>query len=557
MPDDDLHDAWRSADEARARLEEAAAFLEQARQANPSARTAPDLAYRLARTYRRLGRTAEARALLRAIPRPDAPVFLEMGLCSLLDRLGGQAEGEFARAWELDPGLYAAGHNLLLTRLGLGRLEACRDLLPQTRRLAPTADEGRRLDLLGRLLDAAARHGEAGAPDSSRPGNGHAARPGEAEAPPMSDEDEEHLLQIVRGLGQQEAARGLLAALAAARPHSRAVREAHVEAVLLHARARLDRADALAAERLLRPLSRLDTLARPHQALVENLLGVCCCLNQDFPGGIRHFAQAVKLSSHDARLAQNLALAWEWHNDPDQADPHWHRFFDLLHAGAPIPHAPGETDYADRLAVEGLMRLAQKAADAHRTEAALRFARRLLDLRPRDADVLERLFQMLHLLHQRDEARQALRLLREVRPDDPQAELHDLELEEPRTNLEIERLLNRIDEVRRRHKGDPRVEARTAAILADTVLTALRQALDRLNGRLDDLEDEVESLPSSEVHWPAVREEQKELEREYARLRKLAARGMNLAVREEARRPFRDLMDKIDRRARRCRRILD
>src|SRR5262245_1487764 len=92
------------------RFEEAARLLERAIQAGCSD---PEAAYLLAMAHKHQGKTAEARAALRKIARPDANVFLQMGLLSLQENQPAQAEQEFARAWEADGQSFAACYNLL------------------------------------------------------------------------------------------------------------------------------------------------------------------------------------------------------------------------------------------------------------------------------------------------------------------------------------------------------------------------------------------------------------------------------------------------------------
>src|SRR5207248_5566340 len=104
----------------------AAALLEKAVQAGCSD---PQVAYLLALAHKRQGKTAEARAALRKIARPDANVFLQMGLLSLRENQVAQAEQELARAWQMDDGSFAVCYNLLLARLSLGQLDAAESLL--------------------------------------------------------------------------------------------------------------------------------------------------------------------------------------------------------------------------------------------------------------------------------------------------------------------------------------------------------------------------------------------------------------------------------------------
>ena len=83
------------------RFEAAAELLEKAVKAGCQD---PNVHYLLALAYKRQGKTAEARATLRRINPPDANVLLQMGLLSLQERQLAQAEEEFARAFETDPG---------------------------------------------------------------------------------------------------------------------------------------------------------------------------------------------------------------------------------------------------------------------------------------------------------------------------------------------------------------------------------------------------------------------------------------------------------------------
>src|SRR5262245_18141623 len=99
------------------RYEAAAQLLDKAVQAGCSD---PQVAYMLALAYKRQGKTAEARTALRKITRPDANVFLQMGLLSLQENIVAQAEQEFARAWQMDNKAFAVCYNLVMARLSLG-----------------------------------------------------------------------------------------------------------------------------------------------------------------------------------------------------------------------------------------------------------------------------------------------------------------------------------------------------------------------------------------------------------------------------------------------------
>src|SRR6267142_977779 len=131
------------------RFDAAAQLLEQAWQAGSED---PHVAYLLAMAYKRQGRAAEARAALLKIAQPDANVFLQIGLLSLRDQQPAQGAQEFARAWQMDPTSYEAGYNLLVTRLALGQVDTCVNLLPQVIELAADPDERHLLQLLQALL---------------------------------------------------------------------------------------------------------------------------------------------------------------------------------------------------------------------------------------------------------------------------------------------------------------------------------------------------------------------------------------------------------------------
>jgi tetratricopeptide (TPR) repeat protein len=537
MSTDDAAEVLLDREAPPARYAEAAALLERASHAG---HTAPEVAYMLALAYKRQGKTAEARAALRKIAKPDGAVFLQMGLLSLRERNVAQAEGEFSRAAEMDPDSFPACYNLLLTRLTLGHTDLGRALLPRAIELADSVDERRFLTLLQALLNA----GQAA--------NGDGFDPALADMPPA---DEERLLSLLSGLGQLDVSHALLKVLAAARPQSPAVQEAFAEVVLVKARSLMDRGDWLQAERELGPLGRVKGLPKAHQTVVLNLLGVCCCLNQDFNNGVRYLTQAVKVCNTDARLYQNLALACELHGELAQADPQWNRYFDLLTAGADLPRPPGHVDYHDRLAYEGLMRLASRYSERERWAQALAYVQRAQRLRPREPDTLERLFHLYNHLKRPEDARRTLRQLREIKPNEPQYDLFELDLVEVKNLSDIDRMLGEIDRVLKRHPNDARVEER-ALTMVGNVIPLMHDLADRLTEELSKVVDQVRNLPNFKINWSAVSDVVRDLQREYQRLRKITNKCMPLVSREEHRRDIRDLADLIDRKIEVCRSIL-
>ncbi len=525
------------------RADEAAALLDRAIKAGCQQ---PEVAYLLGLAYKRLGKTAEARAAFRRITPSDANVLLQLGLLSLEERQLAQAEEEFARSLELDAGSFEACHNLLMTRLSLGRIEDCLQILPRALELAPP-EERPSLSLLQALLQAGrqspAANGEESAVTSLRD---------------MSPEQEHVLLRVVRSLGDVDVVLGQLKALRAARPQSEPVQQAYVEAVLVKGKALFDRCDWLEAERFLTPLARdrsgLQVAAKTFQAAYYNLLGCCCCLNQDPESGLRYFQSAVKLAPNDARLQQNLALAYQWQNNLSKADPHWNRYFDLLDRRLPAP--PGQADYHDRLAFEGLVRLANLYFERERSSEAIDYMERAQRLRPNDAEILDRLFQLYQHAKHRPEARRTLGRLRELRPNEPQYELYELDLIEVKNLGDIDRMLTEIDRIRQRHPGDVRVEDRAVAMVGN-VIPLMGNLCDQLTDQMNRVLDQVRHLPNYQINWSAVHDVMHDLLREFQKLRRITNKCLPLVRSEEHRRIVRDLADHIDRRMEVCREMGD
>jgi Flp pilus assembly protein TadD len=520
------------ADVIDSRFEAAARFLEQALQSGPND---PQVAYLLALACKRQGKTADARQALRKIARPDANVLLQMGLLSLQEQQLAQAEGEFARAWEMDASCYEACYNLLLTRLTLGKFDGCSPLFPQALGLAPTADERRFLTILQSLCNTS---------------QSAVVEPGiDPLLQDMTDADEQRLLRLARSLGQLDTVIALLRTLAGARGHSPDVHQAYVEAVLVQARLLLDQAQWGEAARLLAPLARDRRTQRELQVALFNLLGCCGCMNQDFDDGIRHFTAALKLAGNDPRLHQNLALAHELKGSFAEAEPHWNRYFDLLDGRLPRP--AGRPDYAERLAFEGLGRMVAFYTDKEKWQTALGYAQRALRLKPDDPEVLERVFHLHHQLKRPDEARKTLRRLRELRPGEPQYELYEIDLIEIKNLRDVERVLLEIDQVRQRHPGDARVEERAVRMVGN-VLPWISQLCDQYTERMGRIIDQVRNLPNYQINWPAVHDAMRELAREFRKLRRVAGKCLPLVTTDEHRRIIRDLSGHIDRKIEVC-----
>lgn len=548
MAHSDIHDALPVTPVDPAQYADAARYLEQALKARGND---PHIAYLLGVCCKRLGKTVEARQAFARIDHPDANVWLQRGLLSYQEKEFAQAEEEFARSWEMDPSSYAAGYNLLLARLNLGHTEACATMIARLLPLCPSADEQRFLTLLEALLSADANDAKPAETTRAEVASRNGADQ-QALLASMNAGEEFRLLQALGGLGQFEPAYALLWRLATLRPHSPAARDAYVEVLLVQAKRLIDQGQWEDARELLAPFGRQvkdKEGAAPQTAVaLLNMLGVCACLLQDYDQAVWYFEAALKKSEDDAWLQQNLALAHEWRGRLDYAERHWNLFFDLLDRRTPAPKLP---DYLAALRFECVNRLAEVYSKKEKWNSAVSYLEKAHRLRPSDADVLERLYHLYSQLKRPDEARRALRRLRDVRPNDPQFDLYELDLRDVKSLDDIERMLADIRKVLNRHPGDLRVEERAVGMVGN-VIPLMSRTCDRLTDQLNKIVDQMRRLPSYQVNWPAVREVMRDLEDEFLKLRRITNKCLQLVANEEHRRTIRELAEHIDRKIDLC-----
>ena len=315
----------------------------------------------------------------------------------------------------------------------------------------------------------------------------------------------------------------------------------------------MDRCAWTEAELLLRPQANDAAGPRPHRIALLNLLGCCACLTQDFDGAVRHFNEAAKLAGSDARLHQNLALAYEFQGDVGRADQHWNRYFDLLGDRTPGPiDAP---DYAESLAFHGLRRLAERYREKEKWTQALGYVQRARALRPEDPEILEQLFHLFNQAKKPQDARKTLERLRELRPRDPQLDLYELDLTDPKNLNDIERLLTDIDRILKRYPGDNRVEERAVGMVGN-VIPLMGSLCDQLTDQMSKVIDQVRHLPNYQINWSAVREVMKDLIKEFQKLRRITGKCLPLVKNDEHRRIVRDLADHIDKKMEACRSMM-
>lgn len=499
-----------------------------------------EMALDLALVYKHQGRISEARRVLQNVADPDAYTFFQLGLLSLEEKKLAQAEKEFTRAWGEDPNCFQSGYNLFLTRLSLGEVGQALDLLPNLLNLAHKSEDRKLFTLVNEALRTCpTKYGQ----------------PAEyANLPDVTPEEEQHLLELAHNLGHPPTAVRLLSALSAGRPEDALLRATSLEAVLLQAKQLLERCDWNEAARILTPwVEAKDSASRPIQAALLNLLGCCACMSQDFPAGIHYFTSALQLINRDARLSQNLALAYEFQGRLSQAEPHWNWYLEMLDGRIPAP--ADFSGYKDRLAFECLHRLAVRFSDKGNATSALTFLQRAHQLRPEDTDTLERLFHVLNQLKRPEDARRALRRLRQLRPQEPQTEWFELELIEINNLDNCNRVLAGMEELNRKYPDDGRLAERQAQFIA--AITSYMKRLSRqMSEQLERAEARVRRLPSYQVDWPEMRRYLRELRSRMARIKKTAGRALPLAVNDLQRRNLQELIRQTEHEIERCKTLV-
>ncbi len=505
--------------------------------------------YLLAMCRKRQNRFAEARQALQKIPQPDANVWLQLGLMAFSLKDYAQAAQEFRQAWQLDPSLYAAAYNLLVTLLCQNQLLEAIALVRQLEPLVPAAEEGRFLFWLRWLLAEAVGEGSAPA-IAQQEGDGQDTNLAEAKS--MTPEEEERLLSLLANLGPLEVAFPLLRQLVSLCPGSHRAQEVYLELLLMQGIRLMDQGKWQEAFDLLQPIGRMVAAAGkatlPVHVALLNVLGCCACLLQEYEQGVWYFTGAMTKAGPDVRLYQNLALAQEWLGRLDQAETQWNRFFDLLSPSLPSPALP---NYPESLAFEGLSRLADSYARQERLASAASFLQRASRLRPHEVDVLDRLFHLLHQLKRPEEARKVLRRLRELRPNEPQFELYELDVREVRTLGEVERLLGDIRRTVQRHPNDLRVEEKAMALIGG-LFPLLRRYSDQLADQLRRVQDQMYRLPRSQVNWNTAQNVMGDLAEDFTQLRRLTNKCLQLVASDEQRRFLHQLADYLDRKIESC-----
>ena len=344
---------------------------------------------------------------------------------------------------------------------------------------------------------------------------------------------------------------------------------------MMQAKNLMDRCQWGDAELLLSPLRRRIESSQirldPFYLIgILNMLGVAAAMSQDFEKSLVHFRASAEAFQRDfsapgggnkterylnpqgvylgAWLEQNLALGNESLSRMDVAETHWNRYFDYLEHYVPRSLPP---DYLANLAFEGASRLADLFSRKDKWGSAAHFLQRAHRIRPTDYETLERLFHMYTQLKRNDEARKILRRLREVRPNDPQAELFELEVREVRKLDEVDALLSDLRRIAQRFPNDARVEERGAALVHNVVPTLDRIA-DQYAGQVNKVVDQMRRLPSYQINWPTVRDIMRDMEDKYLFLRRVAQKCLAHVTSDDVRRELHRLISHCDRKIDQC-----
>src|SRR5262249_49074145 len=205
----------------------------------------------------------------------------------------------------------------------------------------------------------------------------------------------------------------------------------------------------------------------------------------------------------------------------------------------------------DVLHDEGLNPRADAYQRKDRWNSALPYLQRAHRLRPQDTETLERLFHLYNQVKRPEDARRTLRRLRELRPDEPQFELYELDLREGRTLEDIDRMLGGNRRTLSKFPNDMRVEER-AVNMVGNVIPLMGRMCDQLTEQLSKIVDQVRRLPNYQINWPAVRDVMRDLHDEFLKLRRITNKCLGLVTSEEHRRIIRELCQHIDRKNELC-----
>src|SRR5262245_41440184 len=359
----------------------------------------------------------------------------------------------------------------------------------------------------------------------------------------MTVDEERKLIAALFAVSKLEATVPLMCVLAGARSHSPSAREAQTIGMIRLGKQRFDRGDWLGCEKWLAPLAK----ARP-MAAVRNLLGCCLCLGHDFASGILHFQEALRLAGDDPRIHQNLALAFTWQEDIEEADLCWGRYLGTYDKR--IPRPPGFIDYHEQLRFLVHRHLGNLNYERERWKQALSYLDEAQQLRPQDADLSERVFLLQVQAGNRAAARKVLSHLQQLRPKHSPFELYELDLIEVRNAADLERLLDALAHVVERLIEDPASQDKAVT----RVLPQLQVRADQLTRVLRDIREDLHRLYEDSPGWYDALRDLRAVKKDLRRLRQILRYCASLQVSESNRRKLDTLSEDIERKIDYCRR---
>ncbi len=313
----------------------------------------------------------------------------------------------------------------------------------------------------------------------------------------------------------------------------------------------IDRCEWNEAARLLSTWAETkDVAPRPTRTALLNLLGCCACLNQDFEAGIHYFSVALQITSRDARLSQNLALAYELQGRLAEAEPHWNWCLEMLDERISAP--ADFSGYKNRLVFQCLHRLGVRFSEKGNNASALTFLQRAHQLRPSDSDTLERLFHVFIQQKRPEDARRALRRLQQLRPQDPQMEVFELDLLEINNLDNCNRLLAGLEALELKYPNDGRVVERGSQFL-NTIINYLQRLTRQISDQSGRAASRIRRLPPYQVDWPEMKHYLRDLRSRLQRIKKTAERGLPLAGNDSLRQNLLDIIRQTDREVEQCR----
>ena len=138
-----------------------------------------------------------------------------------------------------------------------------------------------------------------------------------------------------------------------------------------------------------------------------------------------------------------------------------------------------------------------------------------------------------------------------MRPNDPQAELFELEVREVRKLDEVDALLSDLRRIAQRFPNDARVEERGAAVVHN-VVPILDRIADQYAGQVNKVVDQMRRLPSYQINWPTVRDIMRDMEDKYLLLRRVAQKCLAHVTNDDSRRELHRLISHCDRKIDQC-----